>query len=592
MLLSVCIIVRDGATFISRTIGSVKNISDEIVVIDTGSYDNTQMIAHQAGARVISYQWQHDFSRIRNYALKQARGDWVLFLDSDEEMSRDCNKLRPILTRVNCRGYYLPVIEMGNEQKFPRLVPRLLKQSRKLVFQGRVDEQLNFSVFSTSTRPEFKVLQIPILHHDIHQVQTELKPDDIYKLNGNKLNKVSSYYEEGRYKLALNELELRLKEEDVKEEYSCLSDIIFLLLNLDNIEKARDVIRCGQRKYPSCPDFDFWQGFLDYRLRKYRQGIKSLLQIFNKDTTDDFLNNTYVLLGELYKKVDNYAMAINFLEKSNFISRAKKFIVKSMIEIFIEQGYTLFDILDKLPDQNKEVYLMLLDIFVNNHHYQKGLELIDIIEHKYDNLSQLIFWKGKFLLYLGQKKLASKELKKISPGFVRFDEVLDLLWVLNLEKDGSKAKSNLNQIKLLGDNLSWKFISLYNKINNRNKEIRLDFKNLNLKYEFYYKCFYYLELLLKFAGDDYIEIVTNIIESLQVKSVYSDLGNIFYNYQKWERAEYYLKLSLEEGVALKDLVKLAGTFYHLGKKEDAVNLYQKVLKYDCYNLSAYKILKA
>ena len=82
--ISLVMIVKNEARCIKRCLDSVKTIVDEIVVVDTGSTDNTKKIALSCGAKVFDYTWQNDFAKARNYALEQASGDWNLVLDADE----------------------------------------------------------------------------------------------------------------------------------------------------------------------------------------------------------------------------------------------------------------------------------------------------------------------------------------------------------------------------------------------------------------------------------------------------------------------------------------------------------------------------
>lgn len=81
---SLCIIARDEEANIGMAIKSVLALVHEIVVIDTGSRDNTRIIAEGYGARVVDAAWEDDFSAARNTALAEAHGDWILFLDADE----------------------------------------------------------------------------------------------------------------------------------------------------------------------------------------------------------------------------------------------------------------------------------------------------------------------------------------------------------------------------------------------------------------------------------------------------------------------------------------------------------------------------
>lgn len=82
--LSLCMIVKNEREHLGRCLTSVKGIADEIIIVDTGSTDGTQEIAHAHGARVIQSTWENDFSRARNLSLEAAHGVWILVLDADE----------------------------------------------------------------------------------------------------------------------------------------------------------------------------------------------------------------------------------------------------------------------------------------------------------------------------------------------------------------------------------------------------------------------------------------------------------------------------------------------------------------------------
>jgi glycosyltransferase involved in cell wall biosynthesis len=88
MTLSVCIITLNEEANIARTLNSVKNIADEIVVVDSGSTDATVDLARQSGAKVFVEPWK-GFARQKNSALEKATCDWILSLDADEEVSTE-----------------------------------------------------------------------------------------------------------------------------------------------------------------------------------------------------------------------------------------------------------------------------------------------------------------------------------------------------------------------------------------------------------------------------------------------------------------------------------------------------------------------
>ena len=85
-------IVRDEERFLAGALASVAGVVDEIVVVDSGSTDDTIAIAERAGARVERIVWRDDFSFARNTALALARYRWIFVLDADERLdaaSRD-----------------------------------------------------------------------------------------------------------------------------------------------------------------------------------------------------------------------------------------------------------------------------------------------------------------------------------------------------------------------------------------------------------------------------------------------------------------------------------------------------------------------
>ena len=85
-MLSLSMIVRDEAERIEDCLRSVQGFVDEMVVVDTGSNDNTAALAQAMGARVEQIPWPGDFAPARNQALEWVQGDWVLVLDADERL--------------------------------------------------------------------------------------------------------------------------------------------------------------------------------------------------------------------------------------------------------------------------------------------------------------------------------------------------------------------------------------------------------------------------------------------------------------------------------------------------------------------------
>lgn len=103
--LSACWIVRNEGLKLRHSISSVKEQVDELIVVDTGSTDDTVEAAKELGAIVFEQPWHDNFSDPRNLALEHAGGDWIVFLDADEYFANE--------TAVNIR----PSIEIAVGQK-------------------------------------------------------------------------------------------------------------------------------------------------------------------------------------------------------------------------------------------------------------------------------------------------------------------------------------------------------------------------------------------------------------------------------------------------------------------------------------------
>lgn len=87
--LSLCMIARDSARTLPACLTSIGPWVDEMIVVDTGSLDETRDIARNFGARVFEFPWIDDFSAARNESLRHAHGEWLIWMDSDDTIDED-----------------------------------------------------------------------------------------------------------------------------------------------------------------------------------------------------------------------------------------------------------------------------------------------------------------------------------------------------------------------------------------------------------------------------------------------------------------------------------------------------------------------
>jgi tetratricopeptide (TPR) repeat protein len=111
---SLCMIARDEGATLAACLDSAAAAVDEIVVVDTGSRDDTVAVARARGANVIEAPWTDDFAAARNIALAQATGTWVLALDADERLTLDASEmLAATVAESHTPALRLPIEEIG-----------------------------------------------------------------------------------------------------------------------------------------------------------------------------------------------------------------------------------------------------------------------------------------------------------------------------------------------------------------------------------------------------------------------------------------------------------------------------------------------
>jgi tetratricopeptide (TPR) repeat protein len=142
--LSFCMIVKNEQQNLPRCLASVRSQVDEMIVIDTGSDDNTVEIAQQYGAQVKQFEWCDDFAAARNFAIAQASGQWILTLDADEELVVTSEDWQNHLSlQSEALAYWLPLIDSSQPMTALRAL-RLFRNLPGLKYEGRYHEQLRY----------------------------------------------------------------------------------------------------------------------------------------------------------------------------------------------------------------------------------------------------------------------------------------------------------------------------------------------------------------------------------------------------------------------------------------------------------------
>ncbi len=153
--LSLCMIVKNEAENLKVLLPQAKKFADEIVIVDTGSDDNTKKIARNFTPHVYDFKWIDDFASARNFALSRASGDYFVWLDADDRVPEPSieaiNKLKNFFDGK--KYFYFELRDIRDRGKFYGTgVYASLKQIRcaplreDVRFEGRIHESLTNSL--------------------------------------------------------------------------------------------------------------------------------------------------------------------------------------------------------------------------------------------------------------------------------------------------------------------------------------------------------------------------------------------------------------------------------------------------------------
>jgi tetratricopeptide (TPR) repeat protein len=147
LTLSLCMIVKDEQEMLPACLAAAASAVDEIVVVDTGSSDDTIEIARAHGARVIEHPWSGSFAEARNVSLDAASGDWVMYLDADEVLvEADAERLRALRGHTWREAFYLVETnhtgDLDDGTAVTHNALRMWRNRPEYRFTGRLHEQV------------------------------------------------------------------------------------------------------------------------------------------------------------------------------------------------------------------------------------------------------------------------------------------------------------------------------------------------------------------------------------------------------------------------------------------------------------------
>lgn len=163
MILSVSMIVKNEERMLSKILKDCKGFADEIVICDTGSTDSTKDIIRKYNCKLVEFKWNNNFSDARNHCLSHCSGEYIIWLDADDRITKEYQK-----KILRLKMYYLKkrndVAYFGNLISDDGGDPQYIEQAR--IFPKKEDSMWDGRIHETVVNSLFKY-QLPLIATDI-----------------------------------------------------------------------------------------------------------------------------------------------------------------------------------------------------------------------------------------------------------------------------------------------------------------------------------------------------------------------------------------------------------------------------------------
>ncbi|WP_158638571.1 glycosyltransferase [Metabacillus litoralis] len=553
--ISLCMIVRDESKVLRKCLESVTGVVDEIIIVDTGSEDNTKEIAKEYTCNVFDYKWDNSFANARNYASTYAKGEWILVLDADEYVDRE--NLHEAIEEIKQKNNNYEVFSVNvvnytgatGEVIIEHKPTRIYRNYIGLKFYRSIHEQLRNQDKSDITYglSSLKVYHTGYLTKVVQEknkrsrnmslLQEELKYGrafDFFNL-GNELRQSGEYQDA---------LEAYINAYDKKDNTSldwvpfCLFYMTECLIDLARFDEALKVIVDAENLYNNTVDFTYLKGLMFLIQKRYDDAKGVFLDIiYNRMETDG------IIISSDYKSyLPNRRLGFIFEQEGNYEEAIKYYInALNYNKLCLDSLYRILILMKKFHSESEMVHFFSQNIINNKgtnfikkililalnqgltefskliSYYSEDFKSNSIINTKIDIID------GNYKTLTLDKNLISNLKLALNSSIV---ETVDL-FILYLEMDVSENRINLEEI--LRDTDLRFLIDLFNQ-----QLSEIEANNLDVYFYVMQKCIIFNKLniidwlvgLKKFSNVNIDREIANVFFS----NGYEELGIEFYEH--------------------------------------------------------------
>ena len=168
--ISICMIVKNEEAVLARCLESLKGLAEEIVIVDTGSIDNTKKIASAYTQKIYDFEWIEDFSAARNFAFSKCTQQYIYTADADEMLNEE-NRKKFLILKQNIlpeieivQMYYVNSTNENSVYNFQKeLRPKLFKRLREFHWIDPIHERVMLQPVVYDS--DIEILHLPQKEH-------------------------------------------------------------------------------------------------------------------------------------------------------------------------------------------------------------------------------------------------------------------------------------------------------------------------------------------------------------------------------------------------------------------------------------------